>query len=93
MLVLESLHSLLEQVIPAPGKKGPRIAALLTPGAGALVALAAAPGVPRDDARVLCALAAQVWAQSGTDKGKRKVEEQDAYAESEVCFLFSVRTR
>jgi hypothetical protein len=81
MLVLASLHTLLAQVIPPAGKKGPRLAALLTPGAGALVALASAPGVPRDDARVLCALAAEVW---DAEKGARADDAQDACAESQV---------
>jgi hypothetical protein len=91
MLVLPSLHALLAQAIPAPGTrtKGPRIAALLTPGAGALVALASAPGVPRDDARVLCALAAEVWTQTGMGDGSESDadKEGDALAESQVRAL------
>jgi hypothetical protein len=91
MLVLPSLHALLAQAIPPPGArtKSPRIAALLTPGAGALVALASAPGVPRDDARVLCALAAEVWTQTGTgeDADADADKEGDALAESQVCAL------
>jgi hypothetical protein len=88
MLVLASLHDLLQQVIPTtPSERDPRIAALLTPDAGALVTLATISGVPRDDARVLCALAAEVWAQFVSEKGKKNIEEREAYAESEVNSL------
>jgi hypothetical protein len=87
MLVLGSLHELLQQSISGPDAKkpqGPRVAALITPGSGALISLATMPGVARDDAKVLCALATEIWNQAATDQGNKKAEDRYACGESEV---------
>lgn len=77
VLVLSTLHNLLAQLLSLPEL---HTAVLLTPG-GQLISAAADPSRPKDEARIVAGVSAEVW-QETREQGHGMVD-----SEVSVCVL------